>query len=186
MKVKLSRIAWVLGVVALSASGCKANKEDVMKAWKASEAQVSSFSGKYAVFGAVLKKRLADQKKLFDEAAKGKGDVEKMKVAHKPLRAVLGPIATYERMSARITKLMNDRAVLKNKGKKVRPALEKGQKKLAQAAEVIAAITECKDAATLTKAFSEANAFLKEGLDPLERLKRKGKKGKKRKKRKKH
>ena len=183
--MRLSRFAWLLGVVAITAGGCKASKEDVMKKWKTSEAQVTSFSSKYAVCADVIKKTHKAQKGPFDTAAKGDGDVEKMKAAHKPLLAVVGPIASYEKMTARINELMSSRKVLKHKGSKVRPALAKARKKLAQAAEVIANLKECKDAAALQKSFNEANAFLKEGLDPLERLARKGKKKKRKKRRRK-
>jgi predicted transcriptional regulator len=183
--MRLSRFAWLLGVVAITAGGCSASKEDVMKKWKASEAQVTSFTAKYAVCKDVITKRHKAQKGPFDTAAKGKGDVDKMKAAMKPLSEVLDPIAAYERMTARINELMSSRKVLKHKGSKVRPALAKARKKLAQAAEVISKMTECKDAATITKTFGEANGYLKEGLDPLERLARKGKKKKRKKRRRK-
>lgn len=179
--MRISRFAWALVALAFVATGCKASKEDVIKEWKASEAAVGTYTTKYAAFATVLKSTLDTQKKAFDAASKDKGDVEKMKAAHAPLAAVVGPITAYETKSARIRSLMSDRRVLKQKGSKVRPALEKGNKKLVEAAGVVAAAKDIKSAADLQKTFGAANALLDEALQPLERLARKGTKKKRRK-----
>jgi hypothetical protein len=168
------------------AAGCKASKEDVQKAWNENASKVESYGKKYPQFAAILKKSHKEQKPVFDKAAKGKGDdaVKGMQTANKALKQVVGPIDTYESRVARINKLKSDRAVHKNKGHKVRSAIAKANKKLAQAAEVIANAKPA-DKAEYVKAMGQANDYLNEGLQPLERLKKKGSKGKKRKKRKK-
>lgn len=179
--MRISRFAWALVALAFVATGCKASKEDVIKEWKVSEAAVGTYTTKYAAFATVLKSTLDTQKKSFDAASKDKGDVEKMKAAHAPLAAVVAPITAYESKSERIRKLMSDRRVLKQGGK-ARVALEKGNKKLVEAAGVVAAAKDIKSAADLQKTFGAANTLLDEALQPLERLARKGSKKKKRRK----
>lgn len=186
MKLRSQRLllAALMAVFALSA--CKASKEDEIKAWNANSAAITSLSTKYPQFAALLKARLASQQKTFDaaKAKEGKDAVETMGQANKAVRGLLGPLETYERKRARIIKLYNDYKVRKNKGYKVRDARDKADKKLRQAAEVIVAAKPANDAEML-KVLADANAYLDEGLRPLERLQKKGGKKKKWKKKKK-
>ena len=183
--MRISRFIWLLGLIALMASGCKASKEDVVKEWKESEAALTSYSTKYAAFATVLKSTHATQKKLFDEAGKGKGDVEKMKAAHKGLRVALDPISNYEKKAARIRSLYNNKNVRRNPGFKVRAARDKADKKLAEAAGIVAGAAEITSVAALTAPFVQASGLLQQSLDTLERLRRKGKPKKKFRKKKK-
>ena len=164
-------LAATMAVFALSA--CKASKEDELKAWTANGAAVTTLGAKYPQFAALLKARVASQQKAFDaaKAKEGKEAVAAMGAANKSVRALLGPLQTYERKRERIIKLYNDYKVRKNKGHKVRNARDKADKKLKQAAEVILAAKPANDAEMLT-ALSQANGYLREGLQPLERLQR--------------
>ena len=180
------RALLALTMASFALSACKATKEDELKAWSANSAAVTSLSSAYPQFATLLRTRLANQQKPFDaaKAKDGKDAIEAMGLANRSVRALVSPLQTYESKRKRILKLYNDHSVLKNKGHKVRDAREKANKKLQQAAEVIAAAKPTNEADML-RALSDANGYLAQGLEPLERLKSKGNSKKKKKKKKK-
>jgi len=170
-------------VAVFGLSACKASKEGEIKTWTANATSVTSLSTEYPQFAALLKARVTAQQKIFDAAKAEKGDdaAKKMEQANKSVHVLLGPLEKYKSKRARIKKLYNDYSVRKNKGHKVRSAREKADKKLQQASELIAAAQPTNDAEML-KTLADANGYLSEGLQPLERLKKKGSKSKRKKK----
>lgn len=187
MKLRVKRVLfWGVSLFSIMTlfSACKANKEDLMKWWSNTEAEATKYQQTYPAFADVIKTTHAKYKTDFDAAAKGKGDIAKMKAAYRGLSDALKPIEKYEEKRARIKKLYNDYHVRKNRSHKVEKARAKADRKLEASSALVAAATHIKTLADLNKPFNEANILLDEALRHLEKLKRKGKKNKRKKRKK--